>query len=370
MKRYALGIDIGGTFTDAVLFDREQGRRVAAKTLTTPGHPAVAVVKAVDQIMNREKVSGREIDRLVHATTLFTNALIERKGAKTALLTTEGFRDSLEIGRERKYDLYDLAAKKPRQLVPRDRRFEVPERILANGDVHRDLDEQSLDKIVEALRDQKIESIGIVFLHSYRNGTHERIAGERISKSLPEISVSLSCDVAPEIREYERASTTVANAYVKPLARDYLEELSERLYAHDITSPLMLMLSSGGLTNVGEVRRSPVQMLESGPAAGALAAADIGRAENLDQVLAFDMGGTTAKICLIENRVPKTARTFEVARTYRFKKGSGMPVSIPVIEMVEIGAGGGSLGWVDEMNQIRVGPESAGSNPGPAWVIR
>ena len=370
MKRYALGIDIGGTFTDAVLFDREQGRRVAAKTLTTPGHPAVAVVKAVDQIMNQEKVSGREIDRVVHATTLFTNALIERKGAKTALLTTEGFRDSLEIGRERKYDLYDLAAKKPRQLVPRDRRFEVPERILANGDVHRDLDEQSLDKIVEALRDQKIESIGIVFLHSYRNGTHERIAGERISKSLPEISVSLSCDVAPEIREYERASTTVANAYVKPLARDYLEELSERLYAHDITSPLMLMLSSGGLTHVGEVRRSPVQMLESGPAAGALAAADIGRAENLDQVLAFDMGGTTAKLCLIDGEEPEIVYRFEAAREKRFAEGSGLPIRISAVELIEIGAGGGSIARLDELGLLKAGPDSAGAAPGPVAYNR
>ncbi len=370
MKRYALGIDIGGTFTDAVLFDRAQGRRVAAKTLTTPGHPALAVVNAVDQIMNREKVSGREIDRVVHATTLFTNALIEHKGAKTALLTTEGFRDSLEIGRERKYDLYDLAAKKPRQLAPRDRRFEIPERILANGTVHRALDEQSLEKIIEALRNQKIESIGIVFLHSYRNGTHERIAGERISKSLPEISVSLSCDVAPEIREYERASTTVANAYVMPLARDYLEELSERLYAHDITSPLMLMVSSGGLTHVGEVRRSPVQMLESGPAAGALAAADIGRAENLDQVLAFDMGGTTAKLCLIDGKEPEIVYRFEAAREKRFAEGSGLPIRISAVELIEIGAGGGSIARLDELGLLKAGPDSAGAAPGPVAYNR
>ena len=348
MKRYSLGIDIGGTFTDAVLFDQEKGRRLATKTLTTPGDPAVAVVNAVDQIMSRENLSGREIDRVVHATTLFTNALIENKGAKTALLTTEGFRDSLEIGRERKYDLYDLAAKKPRQLAPRDRRFEVPERILADGSIHRALDEQSLEKIIVALCDQNIESIGIVFLHSYRNGDHERIAGERITKCLPNISVSLSCDVAPEIREYERASTTIANAFVKPLARDYLESLSERLGSRGITSPLMLMLSSGGLTHVGEVRRSPVQMLESGPAAGALAAADISRIENLSQVLAFDMGGTTAKLCVIDGEEPEIVYRFEAAREKRFAEGSGLPIRITTVELIEIGAGGGSIARLDE----------------------
>ena len=366
MNRYAMGIDIGGTFTDVVLYDMAEGRRLTRKTLTTPGDPAEAVLSAVDQVLAEEAVSAREIERVVHATTLFTNALIERKGARTALLTTEGFRDSLEIGRERKYDLYDLAAKKPRALVPRDLRFEAGERILADGSIHQALDDNSLAKAAEALREAQVGSLAIVFLHSYRNDSHERTAGDRMAELLPDIAISLSSDVAPEIREFERASTTVANAYIKPLARDYLDALGSRLGDRAITAPLLLMLSSGGLTHVGEVRRSPVQMLESGPAAGALAAADIGRAEGLEHVLAFDMGGTTAKGALIRGGAAIKVYHQEVARMHDFKAGSGLPVKSPVIDMIEIGAGGGSIAGVDVRGTIRVGPNSAGADPGPA----
>ena len=365
MTRYALGIDIGGTFTDVVLFDKEQGRRLTRKTLTTPGDPAEAVLQAVDQVLGEESIPPAEIERVVHATTLFTNALIERKGARTALLTTEGFRDSLEIGRERKYDLYDLAAKKPRALVPRDLRFEAGERILADGSIHQALDDNSLAKAAEALREAQVGSLAIVFLHSYRNDSHERTAGDRMAELLPDIAISLSSDVAPEIREFERASTTVANAYIKPLARDYLDALGSRLGDRAITAPLLLMLSSGGLTHVGEVRRSPVQMLESGPAAGALAAADIGRAEGLEHVLAFDMGGTTAKLCLIDGDEPDIAYRFEAARERRFAEGSGLPIRISTVELIEIGAGGGSIARIDALGLLKAGPDSAGAVPGP-----
>ena len=365
MTRYALGIDIGGTFTDVVLFDREAGRRLTRKILTTPGDPAEAVMEAVDQVLDGEDIAAEDIERVVHATTLFTNALIERKGARTALLTTEGFRDSLEIGRERKYDLYDLAAKKPRQLVPRDLRFEIGERLLADGSVYRPLDLDGLDDIAGALNQAGVTSLAIVFLHSYRNDSHERAAGDRIAALLPDLAISLSSDVAPEIREFERASTTVANAYIKPLARDYIEALEERLSNRKITAPLLLMLSSGGLTHVGEVRRSPVQMLESGPAAGALAAADIGLGEGLDHVLAFDMGGTTAKLCLIDGEEPEIAYRFEAVRERRFAEGSGLPIRISTVELIEIGAGGGSIARLDTLGLLKAGPASAGAVPGP-----
>ncbi|MDE0943948.1 MAG: hydantoinase/oxoprolinase family protein [Alphaproteobacteria bacterium] len=365
MSRYALGIDIGGTFTDVVLYDREQGRRLTRKALTTPGDPAAAVLDAVDQVLGDEAIPPHEVERVVHATTLFTNALIEHKGARTALLTTEGFRDSLEIGRERKYDLYNLAAKKPRPLVARDLRFEVAERMLADGSVRTTLDLDALTKVAEDLKAADVTSLAIVFLHSYRNDTHERAAGERLEELLPDLAISLSSDVAPEIREFERASTTVANAYVKPLARDYLDALSSRLNDREIAAPLLLMLSSGGLTHVGEVHRSPVQMLESGPAAGALAAADIGRAEGLEHVLAFDMGGTTAKLCLIDGEEPAIAYRFEAARERRFAEGSGLPIRISTVELIEIGAGGGSIARLDALGLLKAGPDSAGAVPGP-----
>ncbi|MDA1098558.1 MAG: hydantoinase/oxoprolinase family protein [Proteobacteria bacterium] len=365
MSRYALGIDIGGTFTDVVLYSRDGGRRLTRKILTTPGDPAAAVLAAVDQVLRDEAVAADDIERVVHATTLFTNALIERKGAKTALLTTAGFRDSLEIGRERKYDLYDLAAKKPRPLVPRELRFEVGERLLADGSVHQALDTDALPGIAAALQSAHVTSLAIVFLHAYRNGCHEQAAGARLAALLPDLAISLSSDVAPEIREFERASTTVANAYVKPLARDYLDALNSRLGARRITAPLLLMLSSGGLTHVGEVRRAPVHMLESGPAAGALAAADIGRTEGLEHILAFDMGGTTAKLCLIDGAEPAIAYRFEAARERRFAEGSGLPIRISAVELIEIGAGGGSIARLDALGLLKAGPDSAGAVPGP-----
>ncbi|MDP6345011.1 MAG: hydantoinase/oxoprolinase family protein, partial [Alphaproteobacteria bacterium] len=365
MSRYALGIDIGGTFTDVVVYDLDDGRRLTRKELTTPGDPAEAVVDAVDQVVAAHGLPPAEIGEVVHATTLFTNALIERKGAKTALITTEGFRDTLEIGRERKYDLYDLAARKPAPLIPRDLRREVPERLNADGSVHRSLDEAALGAVAEALAAEGVTSIAVVFLHAYRDGRHERRAAELLALAWPDLAISLSSDVAPEIREFERASTTAANAFVKPLAETYLDALGDRLAARGVAAPLLLMLSSGGLTHVGEVKRAPVQMLESGPAAGALAAADIGRAEGLDHVLAFDMGGTTAKLCLVDDGEPMVAYRFEAARERRFAEGSGLPIRISTVELIEIGAGGGSIARLDDLGLLKVGPDSAGAEPGP-----
>ncbi len=365
MNDYALGIDIGGTFTDVVLYDRRAGRRLTRKILTTPGDPAAAVLDAVDWVLGDQAIPAQAIQRVVHATTLFTNALIERKGAKTALLTTAGFRDSLEIGRERKYDLYDLAAKKSRPLVPRELRLEVAERRLADGSVHQPLDKDALPEIAAKLEAAEVTSLAILFLHAYRNDSHERAAGERLAELLPDLAITLSSEVAPEIREFERASTTVANAYVKPLARDYLDALRDGLTARKIAAPLLLMLSSGGLTHLGEVRRLPVQMLESGPAAGALAAADIGQAEGLEQILAFDMGGTTAKLSLIDGTEPAIAYHFEAARERRFAEGSGLPIRISTVELIEIGAGGGSIARLDSLGLLKAGPDSAGAVPGP-----
>ncbi len=365
MSRYALGIDIGGTFTDVVLFDLVAGHRLSRKELTTPGDPALAVVQAVDQVVAAYGVAPGEVERLVHATTLFSNALIERKGAKTALITTEGFRDTLEIGRERKFDLYDLAARKPAPLIPRDLRWEVAERLTADGEVFRPLDEAAMARLAEDLVAAGVTSVAVVFLHAYRDGRHERRAGELLGRAAPALAVSLSSDVAPEIREFERASTTAANAYVKPLAQAYLDALGEGLAARGVVAPLLLMLSSGGLSHVGEVKRAPVQMLESGPAAGALAAADIARAEGLDRVLAFDMGGTTAKLCLVDDGQPTVAYRFEAAREKRFAEGSGLPIRISTVELIEIGAGGGSLARLDDLGLLKVGSESAGAEPGP-----
>ena len=303
---------------------------------------------------------------MVHATTLFTNALIERKGALTGLITTAGFRDTLEIGRERKYELYDLQIAKPEPLVPRNLRLEVAERSRADGGIERRLDTKQVESRARALVQAGVESIAVVFLHAYANPRHEAQAARLIAKRHPKIAVTTSHEVAPEIREYERASTTVANAYIKPLAHRYLALMAKRLDGLGIPAPLLLMLSSGGLTHVAEAQRTPVQMLESGPAAGALAGAFFGRADGDGRLLAFDMGGTTAKLSLVDDGEPLTAYSFEAARQKRFMEGSGLPIRISTIELIEIGAGGGSIASVDEIGLLKVGPRSAGSQPGPA----
>ena len=366
MPHYSLGVDIGGTFTDLVVCDHDSGRRWSRKVLTTHDDPARAVTAGVAGVLDAGRIDPARVTRVVHATTLFTNALIERTGARTGLITTAGFGDTLEIGRERKYELYDLATARPEPLVPRDRRLEVAERTRADGTIARRLDRRAVAARARRLAEAGVGSIAIVFLHAYANPRHEAEAARIVARRHPRIAVTASHAVAPEIREYERASTTVANAYIKPLAERYLGLMAERLRGLGIGAPLLLMLSSGGLTHVAEARRTPVQMLESGPAAGAIAAAFFGREDAGGDLLAFDMGGTTAKLSLVEGGEPLTAYAFEAARQKRFVEGSGLPIRISTLELIEIGAGGGSIAHVDEIGLLRVGPRSAGSLPGPA----
>jgi len=367
VPQYALGVDIGGTFTDLVVYDHETGRQWSRKVLTTHDDPARAVAAGVGAILREGGLEPRRFTRVVHATTLFTNALIERKGARTGLLTTEGFADTLEIGRERKYELYDLSITKPEPLVPRDLRLEVAERVGADGRVRRRLDARDVAAKARRAVAAGAESLAIVLLHAYANPRHEAEAARIVSRLFPRLAVTTSHEVAPEIREFERASTTAANAYIKPLAQRYLELMGRRIAAAGIPAPLLLMLSSGGLTHVAEAERAPVRMLESGPAAGAIAAAFFGR-DDADEgrVLAFDMGGTTAKLSLVDGGEPLTAYSFEAARQRRFIEGSGLPIRISTIELIEIGAGGGSIASMDAIGLLKVGPRSAGSQPGPA----
>jgi N-methylhydantoinase A len=363
---YSLGVDIGGTFTDLVVYDHASGRQWSRKVLTTHDDPARAVAAGVAALLKAGAVDPARVGRVVHATTLFTNALIERQGAPTGLITTAGFADTLEIQRERKFELYDLAIARPEPLVPRDRRLEVDERVKADGSVRRPLDRSQVEARARQLVNSGVTSIAVVFLHAYANPAHEAEAARIIAERHPTIAVTASHEVAAEIREYERASTAVANAYIKPLAARYLAQMATRLAELGLPAPLLLMLSSGGLTHVAEAQRTPVQMLESGPAAGAIAAAHFGREDGGGNLLAFDMGGTTAKLSLVDGGEPLTAYAFEAARQRRFVEGSGLPIRISTIELIEIGAGGGSIAHVDEIGLLKVGPLSAGSHPGPA----
>ena len=363
-----VGADIGGTFTDVVL---ELGQeQFTAKVLTNYSEPEQAIIDGLQKVAQIAGVELEHIDQLIHGTTLATNALIERRGANTAFITSQGFRDVIEMRTEGRFEQYDLNLKLPPPLISREHRYVVAGRIAATGRELVALDEASLRDVAGKIRERSYESVAIGFIHSYVNADHERRARDIIVDEIPGISISISSEVSPQMREFERFNTVCANAFVKPLMASYLGRLVERFEAAGGRCPVFMMHSGGGLISVDSAIEFPVRLLESGPAGGAIYASDFAARFGLDKVLSYDMGGTTAKICLIEHRVPKTARTFEVARTYRFKKGSGMPVSIPVIEMVEIGAGGGSLAWVDEMNQIRVGPESAGSEPGPACYDR
>lgn len=366
MRSHSLGIDIGGTFTDIVVYDHGSGCQYSRKVLTTHDDPPRAVMEGVQRILESHPVDASVIERVVHATTLFTNALIERKGALTGLLTTEGFRDTLEIARELRYELYDLQIDNPPPIVPRHLRMEVRERMGADGQVVVALDEEGLLDRAQKLVDAGVTSVAIVFLHSYANPANELAAARIVQERFPQLFVTTSHEVVRQIREYERASTAVINAFVKPLAHRYLEDLTVRMAGLRIPATLLLMLSNGGLTHVAEARRSPVQMLESGPAAGALSAAHFGRTDSGGNLLAFDMGGTTAKLCLVDGGEPLVAYGFEAARQKRFTEGSGLPVRISTIELIEIGAGGGSIARVDELGLLKVGPESAGSEPGPA----
>ena len=363
-----LGVDIGGTFTDVVL--EVDGARHSTKVLTTYAAPEDAIVEGTHRVCAKAGIAPGAISQIIHGTTLATNALIERRGAKTALITTQGFRDVIEMRTESRFEQYDLNLTLPAPLLPRNRRYTVLERIGARGDVLIALDRAEVVALADELGAAGYESIAVGLLHSYVNDAHERMIRDVLVERLPGVMVSISSEVSPQMREYERFNTTIANAYIKPLMKSYLGRLADRMAREGTDCPIFLMHSGGGIISIESAAEFPVRLVESGPAGGAVFAADIAARHGLDKVLSFDMGGTTAKICLIRNCTPKTARVFEVARTYRFKKGSGMPISIPVIDMVEIGAGGGSLAHVDAMNQIRVGPESAGSEPGPACYGR
>ena len=363
-----LGLDIGGTFTDVALEVGEQ--RFTAKTLTTPGAPEDGVLAALRSVIADAGVEPRQVSLVIHGTTLATNAIIERKGAKTALLTTEGFRDVVEIRHENRFEQYDVNIDLPPPLVPRRLRIPVRERIDAQGNVLVPLDEGSIARAIDTLAAQGVEAVAVGLLHSFTNPDHEQRIGEAVARRLPGVTVTLSSDVSPEMREYERFSTACANAYIQPLMSRYLTRLEGELAGAGFACPILLMTSGGGVTTVDTAIRYPVRLVESGPAAGAIFAGCIARQHGLDQVLSFDMGGTTAKICLIDKAQPQTARVLEVARIYRFLKGSGLPLRIPVIEMVEIGAGGGSIARIDAMGRIAVGPDSAGSQPGPVCYAR
>jgi N-methylhydantoinase A len=363
-----LGVDIGGTFTDVAL---EVGdKRYTAKGLTTARAPEQGVLSILRAVIGEAGIAPGDIQLIIHGTTLATNALIERKGAKTALLTTEGFRDVIEIRHENRFEQYDVNIDLPPPLVPRRLRLPVRERTDAQGDVLVPLDLDSVNRAIDTLLEQQIEAVAVGFLHSFTNPDHEHRVGETLARRMPGIPVTLSSDVSPEMREYERFSTACANAYLQPLMGSYITRLERELNSTGFQCPVLLMTSGGGITTTDTAIRFPVRLVESGPAGGAIFAACIARQHGLDQVVSFDMGGTTAKICFIDHARPQTARSFEVARIYRFVKGSGLPLRIPVIEMVEIGAGGGSIASVDALGRIAVGPHSAGSEPGPVCYRR
>lgn len=367
-KLIRVGVDIGGTFTDVAM---EVGSTLhSTKVLTDYAFPENAIVKAIREVAEKAGIALNQIDTVIHGTTLATNALIERRGAKTALVTTKGFRDVIEMRTESRFEQYDLDIVLPAPLVDRRDRFVLDERMGASGEALKPLDESEMEALCDRIVAQGYESIAVGFIHSYLNGEHERRFRDRLLARKPDLSVSISSEVSPQMREFQRFNTVCANAYVKPLMASYLNRLVGRLHDEGLVAPVFMIHSGGGIISVDSAIEFPVRLLESGPAGGAIFAAHIAANHKLDQVVSYDMGGTTAKICLIERQTPKTSKTFEVARTYRFKKGSGMPISIPVIEMVEIGAGGGSIATVDSMRQIRVGPHSAGSEPGPACYDR
>ena len=359
-----LAVDIGGTFTDVAL---ECGdKQFTTKTLTTKSQPETGVLAGIETVLTQAKINPSQVETIIYGTTLATNLLIERRGAPVALVTTLGFRDVVEMRNENRFEQYDINIELPTPLVPRSQRLVVSERIGADGRILKPLNEDEVRALIPHLLEKEIQSVAVGFLHSYRNNSHEQRAREIICAEAPELDVTLSSEVSPEMREFERISTACANAYVQPLMSRHLGSLASQLRTQGLDCPLFLMLSGGGITTLETAIRFPVRLVESGPAGGAIFSSFIAKQLGLSRVLSYDMGGTTAKVCLIDDGEPHTSRTFEVAREYRFLKGSGIPINIPVIEMVEIGAGGGSIADVDSMNRIRVGPESADSEPGPA----
>jgi N-methylhydantoinase A len=370
MERYRIGVDIGGTFTDFVMLDTQTGRLHNDKVLTTPDDPSRAVLTGVQRLLQTHRVAPADVAHVIHGTTLVANALIERKGVKTALVTTRGFRDVIEIGLEWRYDTYDLKIELPAPLAPREWRFEVIERIGPDGAVIEALDEASVIAVARALREQGVEAVGICLLHAYQNPVHEDRVRDLLRREAPGLVVCTSSDVVPEIGEYERMSTTLANAYVLPIFERYLAAITRELQALGIRKDLYLMLSDGGTVHESTAIRHPIRLVQSGPAGGVQATTLIGGAAGARDVFCFDMGGTTAKACLIDDGEPLHSTEFEVARIYRFKRGSGLPLRIPVIDMIEIGAGGGSIARVDRLGLLQVGPDSSGADPGPACYGR
>jgi len=364
-RRYRIGVDVGGTFTDFVLIDIGSGELAREKCLTTPDDPVVGIMHGIERLVASGTVTASQIDGIAHATTLVTNTLIERKGAPTGLLTTEGFRDSLELGSDMRYDMYDLSIEFPEPLVPRNWRLGINERVTAGNQVLQSPQPAEIRRKVRGLIKDGVNSVAVCFLHSYRNPAHERQVAKLLAKEFPQIEVSISSQVAPEIREYERAVTTVANAYVKPVVRSYLNRLGGSLKAAQINAPVLVMLSNGGMTTPATAGDVPIRLVESGPAAGVLSACHAGARINEPNLLAFDMGGTTAKACFISEGQPAFTGTFEAARVKRQFRGSGFPLKVPSLEMIEIGAGGGSIARVDGTGLMKVGPDSAGAKPGP-----
>lgn len=367
---FRVGVDIGGTFTDLALLDESTGSLHWHKVLTTPRAPAEGALRGLRELCARAGGRIADVTTLIHATTLVTNALIERKGARTALLTTEGFRDVLEVGREQRYAIYDLFLRYPEPLVPRRWRIGIPERVTRDGTLYRPLDTDAVRRAARALAAEGVEAVAVAFLHAYRNPVHEQQAAAVLREELPGVAVSLSSEVCPEIGEFERVSTTVCNAYVQPLVDRYLRHLQEALAAEGFRGQFLMMLSNGTLATVDVARRFPVRLLESGPAAGALAVGYVGRRAGRTELVGLDMGGTTAKVCLVRDGRPRVTTQMEVARIHRFTPGSGLVVKTPVVDMIEIGAGGGSIARADTMGLLRVGPQSAGADPGPACYGR
>ncbi len=364
-QRLRLAIDIGGTFTDTVLVSGEETILASTKTLTTHQNPADGAMEGAVRVMAQSGHDLNEVTGFIHGTTLATNALIERRGAVVATVTTEGFRDILEIAYERRYSQYDINLEKPDLLVPRERALTVRERMAADGSVLIPLEDDAIDALLADLDASGAEAVAICLMHAYANPDHERRLRDALAEKRPGLTVSISSDVSPEAREFDRLCTTVANAYIQPLMESYLRQFVARFEAEGVTCPILMMTAGGGMCTVRTAARFPIRLVESGPAGGAILAARIAARAGICDVLSFDVGGTTAKLCLIDNARPQTSRQFEIARAARFIKGSGMPVRIPVIEMIEIGAGGGSIAGVDRLGRLTVGPKSAGSEPGP-----
>jgi len=365
-KKLRLAVDIGGTFTDIVLMNNEGVVVSSTKIPTTHVDPSIGVLSGLDRVLNQTSSSIQQIGLFIHGTTLATNALIEKRGAKVACVTTEGFRDILEIAYERRYDQYDVMIDKPDLLVPRSCCFTVPERLSWKGEVIKPLDNNAITSLVSQIDACGASAIAICLLHAYANGKHEQTVRESLLQQRPHLSISISSEVSPEAREFDRLCTTIANAYIQPLMSTYLTNLVREIKNTGLDCPILMITASGGMTTIETAARLPIRLVESGPAGGAVLAARIAEQCNAESVLSFDMGGTTAKLCLIDNYRPQQARQFEIARAARFIKGSGMPVRIPVLEMIEIGAGGGSIAHVDTLGRLHVGPKSAGSEPGPA----